>query len=166
MAAWTSMLVGFALSVGLPTEDGIQQVSADCAAPVNMTCGPVCSPCSNGSCDSCCYDCCRSCKHCGWLCRKIYFCKLHSTCDMIPHYAPPSENQGYYYFLPYNYTHVDEARGTVPGRDLKYPFSTEPIDKLLTDAGPERTRADDASSDMIRPRRQQLQSIERVLETK
>ncbi len=199
MAAWTSMLVGFAVSVGLPTENGIVQVSGDCAVPAATCavptvtcaaplscavprvgcaapatcavpatcaapamnagcCGPVGGCCDGNGCWDDCW---------GGKCKKICWLKFHSTCDMIPHYAYFPENHGYYYFRPYNYIHFDEARRTVPGRDPKFPFSTQIIDDFEKSAGPERTLADNAHTDLVRPRRQNnLTLIEEVLNTK
>ncbi len=197
MAAWTSMLVGFALSVGLPTEDGIVvQVSDGCAVPAStcavptVTCAapvscavprvgcaaPVtcavpatcAAPAMNagccgqsGCCDGCGDGCCW-----GGKCKKICWLKFHSTCDLIPHYAYLPENHGYYYFRPYNYIHVDEARRTVPGRDPKFPFGTQIIDDFEANAGAEKTLAANANTDMIRPRRQHLPPLEEALNAK
>jgi hypothetical protein len=149
---WTSLVLGASLSLG---------GSPDCTAPATAVSFDPCSTsCVDAAlCSPCCTPCCRRMNCLDWL-------HFHSTCDLYPHYWYQPESHGYYSFRPYNWQHVEQARTAIPGRDLKYPFSTDSIDVLEASAGNEKTRASTKNSDMIRPRGQHLPSVELWIETK
>jgi len=64
--------------------------------------------------------------YCGacWTCGPLGV--LHSTCDMPLHFAYYPAHHGYYYFRPYNYTHVlaDQAIAPTLGGDWRMPYAT------------------------------------------
>lgn len=63
-------------------------------------------------------------------CKKLL---KYSTCDLYPHYAYYPKDHGYYYFRPYNYTHVLEHQQTVLkwGGDPRNPYSTHVLANLF-----------------------------------
>ena len=80
-------------------------------------------------------DCCRCMR---WWKQHCYIAKLHSTCDLYPHYAYYPKYHGYYYFRPYNAETVQVQQQTVVklGGDPRYPYSTELLANLFRDVPP------------------------------
>jgi hypothetical protein len=78
---------------------------------------------SGGSCPSCWNE---SGKDDGCL------CKLHSTCDLYPHYAYYPKYHGYYYFRPYNYQMIAEHQrfAACIGLDPRMPYSLSVFDRV------------------------------------
>jgi hypothetical protein len=67
-----------------------------------------------------------------------YLKKLHSTCDLYPHYAYFPKHHGYYYFRPYNAANVTVQQQTAVrmGGDPRNPYSTQVLANLFRDVPP------------------------------
>jgi hypothetical protein len=65
-----------------------------------------------------------------------------STCDMPPHTPYLPELHGYYYFRPYNYTHVAEHQAFVKGfgADPRNPYSDGIFKKVYEQLGADEAR--------------------------
>lgn len=92
--------------------------------------------------------CCR-----GWGGRCCGPCSCHSTCDMYPHYWYYPEHHGYYYFRPYNYTHIFEHQAIVArwGGDPRNPYSHELFHRLYSSYGVEAPTLFEPSLHTFRP---------------
>ena len=61
-------------------------------------------------------------------------CKLHSTCDLYPHYAYYPKFHGHYYFRPYSYTTIAEHQqfAACIGLDSRMPYSLENFNRTYS----------------------------------
>lgn len=152
MNACFSLLIGLAALQANPAEAATPADDASSIAPATFDCGTEAASCGvaqpgdgwqasgcqcgcqqNGgvcTCNGCNH--CNECEECdddeckdprdGGFCH----CYCRSTCDMPPHFAYYPKYHGYYYFLPYNYSHVlrdIEAVRALNG-DPRMPYST------------------------------------------
>ena len=88
--------------------------------PMGHACGAAAS-CACG-----CQSGCRQRKESGRHGCCLSRCCENSTCDMPPHFPYAPADHGYYYFRPYNYTHVFEHQALISslGGDPRAPYST------------------------------------------
>lgn len=120
-------------------------------------------------------DGCRACRsggsfgwgHCSSCGRKKKSC-WDSTCDLLPHYPYLPEFHGYYYFRPYNYTHIGLHQQFVyaHGGDLRMPYSSRLFESVYRDSentAYEQSANDTSESTRLTPVGKRLPDLEDLL---
>lgn len=139
------------------------------AAPATeSSCGPICSQkcvtqgcASLGLCDPCAHHGFGICHHSCFSCLR----KLHSTCDMYPHYPYFPEHHGYYYFRPYNFAHIfqhTEEAVMILGTPW-HPYSVSIFDTIPIPVGPEMPGTEPSEEFQLQPIHRDLPKLEDLL---
>jgi hypothetical protein len=108
-------------------------------------------------------ECCSDwCKRCWWF-------GLRSTCDMPSHFPYPPAFHGYYYFQPYNYTHVLQHQQMAPllGAEPFAPYEATNLQKIYVDVLGEEEAARPAGDGRLKsltPDAGKLPLLEELLE--
>ena len=135
----------------------------NCCFP--SVCGDGLDPCRCGDTTGCMRRHCRDC-----LCCCRYKCR--STCNMYPHYPYYPANHGYYYFRPYNYSHVAVQKeiALTLGEDPAAPYGHTAFDRLYADLMIETYEEPGVSEDTLNPTPRQiappLPDLQEVLEAR
>ena len=154
---------GFA-TYGMPySEGGCQQCGYDSCFP------PVCGkstvdPCSSGDTTGCIRQSLCDC------CSERYKCR--STCNMYPHYPYFPAFHGYYYFRPYNYSHVPVQKDIALafGEDPTAPYAGALFDRLYAELMVEAYEEPGIGAETLNPTPRQmappLPDLQEVLESR